>query len=208
MKVTTFFNFDSKLISSTIQAHATELKTDENGTNNHWNLINGTYKGINFPVNFKQEYGKHLTDILDTGWPSLYLISDRMKEILEKNHLTGWKVFPINLYDKKNKEITGYHGFSTTGRCGPINYKKSTIIEKRLVPTGPIYKYYKGLHIELDQWDGSDFFIPEKTCAIIITQKAANVLKKNKITNIRLKNLADMEMDILLPVQRHPRGLN
>jgi hypothetical protein len=133
---------------------------------------------------------------LDTGWAGLYLISDHLKEILQENNLTGWKIFPIILYDKKKQEIAGYNGFSTVGRCGPINRQKSEIIEKRFVPTGPIVKFYKGLYIGLDQWDGTDFFIPDQTYGTIITERAANVLQRNKITNVRLENLADVESHV------------
>ena len=179
---------------STIQAHSEKLEIGKNGINDHWNLIKGKYEGINFPVAFKQEYGKKFADILGTGWPSLYLISDRMKSILEENKLTGWKVFPIKLYDKKGNEIQGYHGFSITGQCSPVDFGKSEIIEKRLVSHGPLCKYYKGLIV--DGWDGSDFFTPEGTYETLMTKKAADALKKNKITNLRMKNLADFQINV------------
>ena len=196
MDIKDFFSFGSKPLSSTIQASAVGLKADENGVSDYWNLIKGKYAGIDFPVIFKQEYGKKLTDILNTGWPNLYLISDRMKAILEENGLTGWQTFPIKLYDKKGNGIIGYHGFSIVGSCGPTSFAKSEIIEKRMVPTGPICKYYKGIFIDLNKWDESDFFTPEKTYQIIITKKSADILKKNKITNMRLENLAEYEMDV------------
>lgn len=189
-----FFDFRSQFLSSTIQAHSVGLKKDANGINDQWKLIKGNYEGINFPVTFKQKYGKKLTDILDTGWPSLYLISDRMKTILEDSQLTGWQTFPIKLYDENGNEIPGYHGFSITGKCSPITYESCEIIEKRMVPNGPICKFYKGMSIE--DWDGSDLFTPEGTYDTLISKKAADVLKKNKITNLNLINLADSETDI------------
>ena len=193
MEIRNFFDFSSKPLSSTLQAHPVGLKTDENGVSDHSKLIKGQFSGIDFPVIFKQEYGKKLTDILNTGAAGFFLISDRMKKILEENNLTGWKTFPIKLYDKKRNEIFGYHGFSTVGRCGPIDYEKAEIIEKRRVPAGPLCKFYKGLHVGLDEWDGNDFFIPDETYGTIITQRAADVLKINKITNMHLVNLADIE---------------
>ena len=189
-----FFKFSSKHISSTLQAHAVELGLDENGTNNHWNLIKGIYHGIDFPVIFKQVYGNKLHDILHTGWPGLYLISEKMQLLLKNNHLTGWKVFPIKLYAKKDNEIFGYYGFSITGHCGPTSYAQSEIIEKRLVPNGPICKYYKGIFI--DKWDGTDFFTPEGTYQTFITKKAADILKKNKISNMILTNLSVIEINV------------
>lgn len=192
-----FYRIDSKLSSSTFQAHSIGLDKVLFSDNlaAEWHLILGDYSGISFPVVFKQEYGKKLQDILDTGWPSLYLISDKMKAVLEENALTGWKTFAVKVLDKQGQAIQGYHGLSITGRCGKIDYNKSEIIEKRLVPTGPLVKYYKGLHIGLDEWDGTDFFLPEKYFGIMTTQAAAEALKKNKLTNIRLENLAEIETD-------------
>jgi len=178
----------SKLLSSTVQAHLTDLNID------HLKLIKGNYQGIKFPLVFKQEYGNKLCDILDTGYASLYLISDRMKTVLEENKLTGWKAFPIELYDKKGNRISGYHGFSITGQSSPTTYDNCEIIEKRMVPNGPVCKFYKG--VSIDKWDGSDFFTPEGTYETFITKKAADILKKNKITNLELINLADSEMDV------------
>ena len=157
-------------------------------------LLLGNYSGIIFPVIFKQsEYGKKFQDVLDTGWAGFYLISDKMKSVLEDNHLTGWKTFAVKVLDKKGQAIEGYHGFSVTGRCGEIDYSKSEVIEKRLVPNGALGKFYKGLYVGLEKWDGSDFFLPEKYYGTIITSKAANILKQSKLTNIRMENLAEIE---------------
>lgn len=195
MSIEKFYTFSSKLSSSTVQVHAISLsdKEDNAGLFDQHRLIQGVYEGISFPVIFKQEYGKKLEDVLDTGWPSLFLISDKMKATLERNALTGWQTFEVKVLDKKGQEIQDYHGLSITGRCGKIDYSKSEIIEKRLVPNAPLGKYYKGLHVGLDKWDDNDFFLPEKYFGIIITNRAAEVLKKNKLTNIRLENLGEIE---------------
>ncbi len=206
MEIKNFFSFRSKYVSSAVQASAQvlDLEVDENSikVNDHDKLIEGKYDEIDFPVIFKQEYGKNLKDILDTGWPSLYLISDKMKTILEENLLTGWKTFPIKLYDKHDCEIPQYYGFSVVGRCGPTNYENSDIIEKRKVPTGPLCQYYKG--VSFDAWDGNDFFIPKNTMHIFITKKVAEVLRKNKITNIELTNLSEIEIDVRAVLRQYP----
>jgi len=199
MDIKNFYTLGSKLSSSTIQAHPIGLKEfhpiDPNirYLYDEHRLIQGDYQDIFFPVKFKQEFGVKLQDILDTGWAGLYLISEKLKGILAGNNLTGWKTFEVKVLDKQGKEILGYHGFSVTSRCGKIDYSKSEIIEKRLVPNGPLGKYYKGLHIGLDKWDGSDFFLPENNYGTIVTSMAADILKKNKITNLMLRNLAEIE---------------
>ena len=182
---------------STVQAHALGLNdvTFNDNLAAAWHLVLGDYSGISFPIVFKQEYGKKLHDILNTGWPSLHLISDKMKVVLEENTLTGWKTYAVKVLDKRGQQITGYHGFSVTGRCGKIDHDQSEIIEKQFVPNGPVVKLYKGMHVDMNNWDGGDFFFPEKYFSIITTQRAAEVLKKNKLTNIRLENLAEIEVD-------------
>lgn len=195
MSIFDFFKFDEKLSSATLQAHPIGLNFEENSNrlNDVLKLLMGDYSGINFPVEFKQAYGKRLDDVIRTGHGALYLISNKMKNVLEENKLTGWKTFSIKILEKQGSEIKGYQGLSIIGRCGPIDYSKCTIIEKRTVPEGPLIKSYKGLYVGLDKWDGSDFFLPEGTFQTIITKRAANVMKKNKLTNVRLQNLSEIE---------------
>lgn len=199
MDIKEFYELDSRLVSLTFQALPIGLKKfhpielNEKCRFDETKLIEGDYSGISFPVIFKQESGKKMEDVLDTGSVSLFLISDKMKTVLEENALTGWKTFEVKVLNKKGMEIQGYHGLSITGRCGKIDYSKSEVIKKRAVPNGPLGKHYKGLHVGLDQWDNSDFFLPEGNLGIIITSRAAEILKKNKLTNIRLSNLAEIE---------------
>jgi hypothetical protein len=176
------------MLSSTFQASPINLNLDDD-----LKLIEGEYNGIDFPIVFKQKYGKKLTDILDTGFPKLYLISEKLKKVIEENKLTGWKIYSIKLFDKKGNEIFGYHGFSLTGRCTSIDYG-TEIIEKRMVPDGPVCRYYKGIFV--NNWDGTDFFIPEGTLYTFMTEKTADLLKKNEITNLRMVNLLDEETDV------------
>jgi hypothetical protein len=194
MDISNFYVLSEKLSGATLQAHPVGLNIKEDGNEDIIRLLIGDYEDIEFPIIFKQKYGKRLDDIIRTGTAILFLISNKMKAILEENNLSGWRAFTSKVLDKKGQEIQGYHGLSITGRCGRIDYNKSEIIEKRLVPNGPLGKYYKGLHVGLDEWDGSDFFLPEKYFGIIITSKAAEVLKKNNLTNIKLKNLAEIEI--------------
>ncbi|MEP6850584.1 MAG: DUF1629 domain-containing protein [Acidobacteriota bacterium] len=196
MDIKDFFELGSKLVSSTVQAHPIGLrptgKLDDIG--DAYRLLKGEFASIQFPVTFRQEYGTRLCDALDTGYPGLYLISNRMKSALEAAELTGWTTFPIRLLDKQGNDIDGYQGFSVTGRCGPIDVSKSQIIEKRLVPNGPLCIYYKGLHVGLDRWDGRDFFLPKRNYGTIVTTKGATIIKSSRLTNIRLTNLTDIEI--------------
>ena len=195
-KLNNFYALRSKLVSSTFQAIPIGLTSpkDKLGKFEEDKLISGEYKSISFPVIFRQKGGNKLVDILDTGWPNLYLISSKMKNVLDNDQLTGWKIFEISLWDKENKQVPNYFGLSVIGRCGSIDYTKSEIIEKRIVPEGPLCKFYKGLNAGLDTWDYSDFFLPEKSSGIIVSSKAADALIKSKLTNVVLENLMEIEI--------------
>jgi hypothetical protein len=157
-------------------------------------LTRGNYNNISFPVFFKQGMGKKkLTDILDTGHPSFYLISDRLKKILEDNDIKGWKTYPIFLLENDNQEIQGYHGLSIIGTCDPEDYSQSEIIEKQFIANGPFYKYYKGFKVT--PHEDFDFFIPPFTVGFCISEKLAQLLKKHKITNLSLEDIEEYEID-------------
>jgi len=183
-----FFELNSDLSSTKFHAH---LFGYNNKKNAEKRLLIGDYEGFEFPLTFKHERQHKALDILVTG-PYLYLISDRMKKILEENKLTGWNPIYVKLFDIKNNEIPGYYGFSISGRCGPVDYHKCEIIERRYVENGPLVKEYIGLPIGLEEWDGSDFFLPKGWLGTIITPKAADIFKKNKITNLALTRLSDV----------------
>lgn len=51
------------------------------------------------------------------------------------------------------------------------------------------------MYVGLDDWDGTDFFLPKHYFGIMITTKAANVIKSHKLTNVELRNLAKIELD-------------
>lgn len=193
MEINNFFSLSTKLVSKTFHASAIGLTTDENNISGENRLIAGEYNKIIFPVVFKQISGNRLEDILDTGWAGLFVISDKVKCCLEANNFTGWKIFEITLLDKKGVEITGYYGFSTTGRSGKIDYRKAEVIERRLISTGPLISFFKGLPVDLESWDGTDFFLPDGNKVTIVSSKVADALKDAKITNCELKNLSEIE---------------
>ena len=195
--ISDFFEFKSRLVSSTVQVFATGLQAvlvEGKKWDQEDQLARGEYERIIFPVVFQYECGRKWCDVLDTGWPGFYVISDRMKKVLEEHGLTGWGTFPVRILDKKGSEVSGYHGFSTLGRCGPVDWTRGEVIEKRLVATGPLTRYRRGLYAGVDRWDGSDFFLPENYGGPIVTRRAAEVLKASKLTNVELNNLADIEM--------------
>ena len=133
---------------------------------------------IQFPIVFYQEDGKRMRDVLDMRSVGFFVISDRMKSILEENGFTGWKTYPVRLYDKKKNLISGYSGFTVTGKGGRVYY-----------PLNEAWNPVLGWNPAC--WDGSDFFHFENTRHIIITERVMKVLKKHKIDAIDMEPLED-----------------
>lgn len=192
--ISNFYNLRSKLVMTTFHASPVGFKQTEapGELPDFVKLITGEYGSFPFPAIFRQSDGKVLRDMLDTGFAHLFLISEKMKSLLETSHFTGWKTFPARVFDKRGNEIEGYHGFSITGRGGHVGYKTDEIIEKPYFEGGPIEKFYKGVTFDADNWDGSDIFLPKDTWGISVTRKVAEKIKEHKLTNVIFKNFADI----------------
>ena len=142
---------------------------------------------ISFPVVFKErrESGKRMRDILDNRNVAFYLISDRFRDALEKEGITGWKCYPVEIYDKKGNLVHGYNGFSVTGRAGKMQEYDVPPVE-----LGYDLESY-GYYFEYDSWDGSDIFNTENSNFLIVTERFIEVIRKYKITACHFARLTE-----------------
>jgi len=105
-----------------------------------WNIsckiVKGDLDRMKLPIEFKQSSGRKWTDVLNPSSVSLYLISKRFIDLLEQNYITGWKSYPVIIFDKTGRQNDEYCGLSIIGRGGSIDYSKSEVYEKQLVPNG------------------------------------------------------------------------
>lgn len=184
-----FYLINSELLSSSIHASL----EDNLSLNELQKLFKGEFTSINFPINFRQEHGKKESDLLDTGTIYILLISEKVRNILLRNKISGWKTYEVKVFDKNNKEITGYHGLSITGKCAPTYFNEEKIIKKQLTENAPLSSFYKGLFFDIGNWDGSDIFMPTDSYYIIITEKVYNILSQAKLTNFKFENLIHVE---------------
>ena len=149
------------------------------------------------PVVFKYYMGSKIFDLIETGWASLYLISDRIFDAFEENNITGWKKYCAEVYDKKGEPINGYSVLSVTGRCGPIDDDKSELIWKDPpVPEGSRYQVRMGMYFDISTWDNSDIFIPENSLAIVVTEKVKEVLDNLKVSNFNIQPVSMIESQV------------
>ena len=90
--------------------------------------------------------------MINPGFIHLLLISDRFKNLLEENGITGWQTYPIELYDRKGNLGEGYNGFTIIGRAGDMLTFDSPPEEFGYSPKS------EGYYFNVDLWDGTDIF--------------------------------------------------
>ena len=170
------------------QRHIVREEFSEAGTF-YDKLTWGDYKDVKFPVTYHElkggSSGKRMRDVLDTRYCSLYLISDRFKVILEESGITGWKSYPIALFDKKGNPVNGYNGFSITGRAGKMQKYDQLPLECGYSVDAD------GYYFDVETWDGSDLFNTRGTKHIIASERFIKVLVDNKITACDYCRLTD-----------------
>lgn len=190
-----FFVFHSCGYMSTFAARAEEfeshLRDGERclGGSFYRKLILGDFKDVQFPIVYHEikrgSSGKKMRDILDTRYPPLYLISDRFKNALEESGITGWKSYPISLFDKKGNPVEGYNGFSITGKAGKMQKFDQLPLECGYSADAD------GCYFDVETWDGSDLFNTEGTWHIIASERFIKVLVENKISACDYCRLSD-----------------
>ena len=195
MTLKDFYYFGTQGYMTQFYAPCTSIDKKPVGINWEWELLYGRYDNFDMPVIFQQKPsygGNKFTDFLNTGYANLYPISDKVLDILIENNITGWKTYPIEVFDKKGNEVPGYHGFSIIGRCKDLDI---SLLKERVAvqyyESGPIREYYKGFPLDLSTWDGSDIFLLSGTGWSFITKRVYSLFKKHKITNIRYEKVTD-----------------
>jgi hypothetical protein len=176
-------------VKSDIWKEALKRKNSKLARKISWDLELGNYEGYEFPIVFREvagESGKQMRDVLDNRNIRTYLISDRMRDLLIDNNITGWECYEIEMYDKKGNIVSGYNGFSVTGKCNDmvkIDFENIIKDKKR------DYFEAKGAMFDIEKWDGSDIFKADRWR--IITKKVYELFKKHKITAIEMTRMTD-----------------
>lgn len=121
--------------------------------------------------------GSVFYDVIGFQNPSGFCVNEKTINLFESNGLTGYKTYPISVADNQIK-LFGIYVYGKSG--GVIPPKK--------------IGFYKGVNIDMEQWDNSDFFIPAESQHVMLTAKAAAVFVENKISNVEIINLKEKRM--------------
>jgi hypothetical protein len=121
--------------------------------------------------------GKRLYDLLGFQDVFNWAISKKFHDLLIDSGLTGWQSYEIDIDGIE----TQYFGFQCIGKSGPIlTSGKKGVVEV--------------MNFDISTWEGSDFFVPHGTLFVICTEKAKNILIKNKVSNISFRETRTLEI--------------
>jgi hypothetical protein len=116
-------------------------------------------------------------------------VSRRVVDLFQSAGIIGWGLYPVKLYGRQGQLVRDYYGFSVISYAGE-DIRRSQIVIKDW--GGKPVRFYKGVYFHESEWDGSDIFRIQHA-RIAVTLKVRNILKNNKVTNIKLEPLADVE---------------
>ena len=124
-----------------------------------------------------------MRDVLDMRYNGqCFLISDRTRDMLQSEGVTGWRTYPIKLYSKKNEEIDGYNGFTITGRGGKMIKLRENI---------PYNEDNKYIIWDSNDWDGSDLFRIWPNC-VVCTERVMHLFKNNRVEALYFRPLSSL----------------
>jgi hypothetical protein len=137
-------------------------------------------------------------DLVWTWLPGL-LITDEVRELFEKHHLTGFELEPaVARYQSDDAETSPPRlwEFRTTGWGGVAAEDSGVELISRTACCGHLkYSAFRDPKrlIDESQWDGSDFFMVWPLPAFhFVSERAAEIILENELTGARLLDLEDM----------------
>ena len=151
-------------------------------------------------ITFVRGEGACRADIIGSGSASLYLISSRLVDGLRDEGITGWTSLPIRFEDGTAPD-GAFHAFVVTGRCGPIKYELSAVVEK--TKRGRPTRWWKGEFFDPATWDGTDVFTPADTGTVFIVSRVRELLRIYDLDGVVARPLASIERLILPSLLRH-----
>ena len=145
------------------------------------------------PLRFHHDQGSRLKDVIGTTSATL-LFSDRFVAVLAGGGFSGWRTYPVEVFDAHGDIVPGYHGLVVTGGSGPLVDSLSPVMEAPpFIQGGEVPLLRIGIRFHPESWDGSDVFCPSGTTYTLVTQEVRDALVAAKVTNLDLKRITEIE---------------
>ncbi len=137
-------------------------------------------------------------------WAGIHpLVSDSLVALFTSSSLTGWISYPVDVRRHDGTPLGGYRALGVTGRCDRICYGEgySQRVERDF--PGGTFLHYKGLYVDVESWDGSDFIVgrDRKYQGIVVTERVRDLLRCHGAKNYSLTPVEDFEFPVLPAVK-------
>lgn len=134
-------------------------------------------------------------DYVGCGLVGITLISERMRDVLVRNEVSGWDTYPVDVHTVKGDPIPGYRGLIVNGRTGPILWDERTPIWMKAYAKGvPPMEGLRGIPVDMSSWDGSDIFVESgRATHIFVTSRLKTIIERSKLTNIQFTPPDELE---------------
>lgn len=147
------------------------------------------------PLQFDAAQGTEASDFLWTQLLDPVCVSERVVHILRENKVSGWSLYPVEVFDKDGDLLPNYHGIAVTGTECEANYGRSAVVTKPPpTPYGRSYDVYQGLFFNEEDWDGSDMFWVGGVRVVV--EKVKELLEVNKVKNVLFTPLSQREVRV------------
>ena len=149
------------------------------------------------PLTIKLE-SPRISDIIWT-WYSECIVTERAAEFFSQAGFTGYRLEPVIVTEVKDgnvSELPKMWEFVVTGKGGSVEQINKIRVRDSCEDCGMVEytSFGKGLNVDENQWDGSDFFtvwpLPK---FIIVTERVKDFVTKNKISNVKLMKTQDLK---------------
>jgi hypothetical protein len=136
--------------------------------------------------------GGRLADLIGTTHAVLFLISDRVVEVLRRIDATGWATYPVTVQGKDGALVAGYQGLAVDGRAGPEVPSASADVTYHAGAGVRPFPARLGIFFDPATWDGRDVFLIRGAARVIVTERVRAALEAAKITNAEFKPLTEV----------------
>lgn len=159
------------------------------------------------PLKLRYKMGGQPADVMRSTLVSVFVISDRLKRLMESCEFTGWCTYNVEVKDKEGRLLPGYSGFCIKGHAGDRDLARAEVIEKPpKAADGIPHEVYKGYFFRDDVWDGKDFCMVGYAGMKVVTERVVKAFKKAKIFNVKFTPLTEVEEDVSLYDDEIPGG--
>jgi hypothetical protein len=151
------------------------------------------------PIPVRWDMGQSTpSDIIWTTSAHPIIVQQRVVDLLKHHNLTGWRTYPVSVFDKSDQLHGNYAGLQIIGRCGPEILSRATVELKRY--PGGWFPHFVGHYFDEATWDGSDLFMHTTDAKgrvsghIVVSERVHEGFTRAGIRNVTFTRLTEVSV--------------